>query len=67
VRLAHEMARVNPDHITADMVDAQSFEQLSMRFGVMSVPLTVVNGEEQVLGAVPESQFLAQVKAAVGS
>jgi predicted DsbA family dithiol-disulfide isomerase len=60
------MARVNPAVITADMVDAQSFETLSMRFGVMSVPLTVVNGEEQVLGAVPEEQFLAQVKAAVG-
>ncbi len=66
MRLAHEMARVNPAVITADMVDAQSFETLSMRFGVMSVPLTVVNGEEQVLGAVPEEQFLAQVKAAVG-
>ena len=60
------MARVNPAVITADMVDAQSFETLSMRCGVMSVPLTVVNGEEQVLGAVPEEQFLAQVKAAVG-
>jgi predicted DsbA family dithiol-disulfide isomerase len=47
------------------MVDAQSFESLSERFGVYSVPLTVINGREQVVGAVPEGQLLATIKRAV--
>jgi predicted DsbA family dithiol-disulfide isomerase len=61
------MARVNPQWITADMVDAQSFESLSMRFGVMSVPLTVVNGSEQVVGAVPEGRLMSVIRQAVGA
>ncbi|MCL8206600.1 MAG: thioredoxin family protein [Actinomycetia bacterium] len=61
------MARVNPQWITADMVDAQSFEALSMRFGVMSVPMTVVNGSEQVVGAVPEGRLVSVIRQAVGA
>jgi predicted DsbA family dithiol-disulfide isomerase len=61
------MARVNPDKVTADMVDAQSFEALSRRFRVFSVPLTVVNGSAQVVGAVPESQLMSKIREAAGA
>jgi len=53
--------------IVADMIDAQSFERMSMRYQVMSVPLTVVNGVESVVGAVPEGQLMSRIRAAVGA
>lgn len=56
------MARVNPEYVTVDMVDAQSFMQLSQRFRVMGVPMTLVNGQEQVVGAVPEDALLAKIR-----
>lgn len=59
------MARVNPDKIVADMVDAENFMQLSMRYGVHSVPLTVVNGREKEVGAVPDARLLNAIKKAL--
>lgn len=56
------MARVNPTYVTVDMVDAQSFMRLSQRFRVMGVPMTLVNGQEQVVGAVPEDALLAKIR-----
>lgn len=56
------MARANPRHIVADMIDAQSFESLSSRFEVMGVPLTVVNGTEKLVGAVPEESLLQSMR-----
>lgn len=58
------MARINPRFITADMVDSGSFTVLSTKFSVMSVPMTVVNGREHVVGAVPEGRLLALVQQA---
>ena len=59
------MARANPKFVVADMVDAQSLGALSSRFGVMSVPLTVVNGTEKLVGAVPEGQLLQSIRSAL--
>lgn len=56
------MARVNPEQVTVDMVDAQSFMRLSQRFRVMGVPMTLVNGQAQVVGAVPEDALLAKIR-----
>lgn len=60
------MARVNPKQVTVDMVDAQSFMRLSQRFSVMGVPMTLVNGKEQLVGAVPESDLMAKIRQAAG-
>lgn len=60
------MARENPDLIIADMVDAQRFYTLSRRFGVASVPLTVINGQESFVGALPETAVVGYVKKAMG-
>ncbi len=59
------MARVNPDKITADMVDAENFMRLSSRYSVSSVPLTVVNGRTKEVGAVPETRLLNAIKKAL--
>ena len=57
--LAHEMAFVSP-HITAFAVEATEFPDLARRFRVSAVPKTVVNGDTEVLGALPEAVFIEQ-------
>ena len=61
VRLAHKMAMINP-HITGDMVEAVEFRDLSMKYGVMGVPKTIINETESLEGAVPEPMFLKKVE-----
>jgi len=61
------MARVNPKYITADMVDAGTFPALSDRYSVYSVPVTVINGQSQQVGAVPESQLTAMIRKEIGA
>lgn len=53
--------------VTADMVDANSFQRLSDRFQVRGVPLIVANGEQGQPGALPEAQMMRLVREAVGA
>lgn len=64
MRLAHQFA-MESDHVTADMIEATEFPQLSMKYGVRGVPMTVVNEKPSITGAIPEKAFLAQVLAAL--
>ncbi len=50
VRLAHQFAFIN-DHLRADMIDAAEFPQLTQRYQVAGVPLTVVNERRAFEGA----------------
>ena len=54
------MAFANP-HITADAIDAIEFMELSRRYRVSGVPKTVVNDTIEVLGGLPEADFVAAV------
>jgi len=47
------------------MVEATEFPQLSHRYGVRSVPLTVVNDKPAVTGALPEAHFLDHILMAI--
>ena len=47
--------------ITADMVDASEFAELSDSYQVYGVPLTVVNNAGRVEGGMPEQVFVPQV------
>jgi predicted DsbA family dithiol-disulfide isomerase len=51
------MAMANP-HITSVSIDATEFMDLSRRFRVTGVPKTIVNGTVEILGALPEEQFV---------
>ncbi|MCC7242800.1 MAG: thioredoxin family protein [Acidobacteria bacterium] len=51
------MAFSNP-HITATAVEATQFMDLSRRYHVTGVPKTIVNESIEILGAVPEAQFV---------
>ncbi len=63
VRLAHKFA-METDLVTADMVEATEFPELSMRYDVMGVPKTVANERSAAEGMLPEDAFLDQVLAA---
>jgi Thioredoxin domain len=62
VGLANRMAFSSP-HITAVTIQATEFFDLSRKYRVTGVPKTVVNEEIEILGALPEGQF---VRAALG-
>jgi predicted DsbA family dithiol-disulfide isomerase len=59
VSLAHEMAFANPN-ITAYAVEATEFPDMARRYMVTGVPKTVVNDEIEILGAVPQDEFIEQ-------
>jgi hypothetical protein len=58
------MARLNP-RITADVIEANEFPDLSRRFNVMGVPKTVINGVQELVGAQPEPSVMAAIRAAL--
>ena len=58
--LAHEMAFAN-DNITSYAVEATEFPDMARRYMVNGVPKTVVNDEVEILGAVPQDEFIEQV------
>jgi predicted DsbA family dithiol-disulfide isomerase len=59
VSLAHEMAFANP-LITAYAVEATEFPDLARRYMVNGVPKTVVNDQVEILGALPQDDFIEQ-------
>ena len=64
VLMAHKMAMAS-ELVTADMVEASEFPQLSVKYNVMGVPRTVINEEFHVEGAVPEHMLLAKMQEAI--
>jgi glutaredoxin-like protein len=58
--MAHKFA-VENDLIKADVIDANEFPQLAIKYGVMGVPKIVVNEKIEFIGAVPEAMFLEHV------
>ncbi len=53
------MAFANPK-ITAYAVEATEFPDLARKYRVTGVPKTVVNDEIEILGGVPQDDFIAQ-------
>jgi glutaredoxin-like protein len=58
--MAHKFAMEN-DLIKADVIDANEFPQLAIKYGVMGVPKIVINEKIEFVGAVPEAMFLEHV------
>ncbi len=66
VILTHRMA-MESDMVTADMVEAQEFYELSNKYGVSGVPHTDINdGQGTIVGALPEEHFVAEIRRALG-
>ena len=47
-------------NITAYAVEATEFPDLARRYRVNGVPKTVVNDEVEILGALPQDEFIEQ-------
>ena len=56
---------VESAHVTADVIEAMEFPDLAQRYGVRGVPKIVINETTEFVGALPEEQYLAQVRKAV--
>ena len=52
--------------ITADMVEASEYPELSDRFQVYAVPLTVANDKIRIEGGMPEQVFVAKILQEIG-
>ena len=51
------MAFANP-HITADAIEATEFMDLTRKYRVTGVPKTIVNESIEILGGLPEEDFV---------
>jgi hypothetical protein len=56
------MATLN-SNITAYVVEASEFPDLTRRYMVTGVPKTIVNEETEILGALPPDAFIEQALA----
>lgn len=64
VRTAHKIAFVN-ENITADMVEATEFPNLSDKYNVYAVPKTVINDKIEFEGSIAEDLYVEEVLKAV--
>ncbi|MFX0172527.1 MAG: thioredoxin family protein [Candidatus Hodarchaeota archaeon] len=64
VLTAFKFAMLN-ENITADMIEATEFQELSMKHRVQGVPKTVINEKWDVVGAVPEQMLLNKINEAL--
>lgn len=53
-------------HVTADIIEANEFPEISRRYGVSGVPKVVINDSVEFTGAVPEPAFVAAIQRATG-
>jgi len=58
--MAHKFAIEN-SLIKAEAIDANEFQDLAIKYGVMGVPKVVINEKVDFVGAIPEDAFLEQV------
>ena len=58
--IAHKLA-VESDLIHADVIDAQEFPDLAMKYNVMGVPKIVINDKVDFMGAFSEDLFAEYV------
>jgi len=59
-RLAHLMALLNP-RVSSEVIDAQEFPELSMRYQVSGVPKMVINDLTDVVGGYPPEVIIKRI------
>lgn len=64
VEKAHKLAMEN-EHIEADMIEAQTFYDLSEEYNVSSVPKIVINDKYEFVGNQPLEVFLDEIEKAI--
>ena len=61
VQKAHKMAMLNKN-VVGEMIEAQTFYELSEKFNVSGVPKIVINDKLELLGNQPIEEFLKQIE-----
>lgn len=61
VQKAHKLALMN-NNIEAEMIEAQTFDELSMHFNVSGVPKIVINNQHELVGNQPIQAFLDKME-----
>ena len=56
---------VESERVTGDVIETMEFPDLARRYAVRGVPKIVINDRAEFVGALPEAQYLAQIRAAV--
>lgn len=51
---------IESPHVTATAVEITEYPDLARRYRVTGVPKTVVNDRNEILGALPEDQFITE-------
>jgi glutaredoxin-like protein len=59
VALAHEIALASP-YVTSYAIEATEYPDLARQYHVTGVPKTVVDERIEIMGAVPEDEFVSQ-------
>ncbi len=62
--MAHKLAMESP-HIVGDMVEATEFPELARKYKVYGVPKVVINETHGFEGALPERQYVAEIRKAL--
>lgn len=57
---------IESELVTADMVEASEFAELSDRYQVYAVPLTVANDTVRIEGGMPEPMFIPRLLQEIG-
>ncbi len=60
MRLAHKLA-IESDLVTAEAVEAMTFQEMSAQYQVRGVPKIVINDEASFEGNLTEEMFMDQV------
>jgi len=58
--LAHKFA-IESDMVKSDVIEVSEFPHLGQKYSVMGVPKIVINERTELVGAVPEAQFVAHI------
>jgi len=58
--LSHKFA-LESDKVRADVIEVGEFPHLGQKYAVMGVPKIVINERTELVGAIPESQFVDSV------
>lgn len=64
-RLAQQFGMVNP-LIRAEVIEAGEFPEMADQYEVSSVPKSIMNEDREVVGSLPEAEYLRQFLAAAG-
>jgi glutaredoxin-like protein len=58
--LSHKFA-IESSMVKSDVIDVSEFPHLAQKYSIMGVPKIVINERTELVGAVPEAQFVAHV------